>query len=310
MLAPLPVPSTNPSSAALEPAALGRVVIIANPISGRGRGARAAEELRAGLRRLGIEAEALSTSARGDVPRLLRSAGEGVGLVVAVGGDGTLSEVFQGLPDARIPVGLLPRGTANVLARTLKIPGEVSRAIECLVRARTQPIDVARVDGRLSHLVVGVGLDGAIVREVDAHRSGPITLWSYAGAALRALRRYRPVALSAILDGERFDGPCALVLVCNTPRYAGVLNLAPDARIDDGALEVYLFPTARIPELLAAGLRGLVSHLPGGAVALRRARSVRIEAAEPVPYQVDGDLGGTTPVAIELLPERYRLVVP
>jgi len=103
------------------------------------------------------------------------------------------------------------------------------------------------------------------------------------------------------------------VWVANTPKYADVLRLASGTRLDDGQWEVYLFPTARSSELVGAALRGLLLHLPGGPITMQRARRVRIEAVdarEPVPYQVDGDVGGVTPVELELLPERFRIVVP
>ena len=81
-------------------------------------------------------------------------------------------------------------------------------------------------------------------------------------------------------------------------------------RIDDGQFEVYLFPTAKLPELCAAFFRGVFRRLPGGAVTMRQARAVRVESDEPVPYQVDGDPGGVTPVELEVAPNQYRLIVP
>ena len=101
-----------------------------------------------------------------------------------------------------------------------------------------------------------------------------------------------------------------MVWIANTPKYAGVLRIARDTRLDDGLWEVYLFPTGQLGELLGAALRGLASGLPGGPITMRRARRVHIEAPEPVPYQVDGDLGGVTPVEVRLLDGRYRLIVP
>jgi diacylglycerol kinase family enzyme len=100
------------------------------------------------------------------------------------------------------------------------------------------------------------------------------------------------------------------VWIANTPKYADLLRFAPGQRFDDGLWEVYLFERGTVAELVGAAARGLVRQLPGGGVSLRRARSVRVESAEPVPYQVDGDLGGMTPLAFELLPQRFRLVVP
>lgn len=286
-----------------------RVAIVANPISGRGRGLAAAEALAAALARGGAEPELLRTAARGDAPRLLAAAGA-CDLVVAVGGDGTLSEVLGALGEARTPVGLLPMGTANVLAHELGLPTDPARAAEVLLAGRTRELDVARVGTRLAHLVVGVGFDGRAVHEVEARRRGPITKLAYLGASLRALRHHRAVPLRLTLDGEPLAERPGQVWIANTHRYADLLRLAPDARLDDGAWEVYLFARGTPLELLRAGLRGLLAHLPGGAVTLRRARRVRIEAEEPVPCQIDGDAGGTTPLELELLARRHRIVVP
>lgn len=286
-----------------------RAIVVANPISGRGRGARAAEELARGFTRRGIEVELLFTRARGDAPRLLASA-RPADLVIAVGGDGTLSEVLLGLHARATPVGLLPCGTANVLARALRLPRDPERALEVYLRGRTQGIDVARVGARLAHLVVGIGFDGRAVHAVEERRRGPITKAAYVGGFLRALARHKAVPLQVWLDGEELAQPVGMVWIANTAKYADLLNLSLETRLDDGSWEVYLFPTGSMPELLGAGLRGLVARLPGGGVSLRRARHVRVEAPEPVPCQIDGDHGGETPLVLELLEERFRILVP
>jgi diacylglycerol kinase (ATP) len=284
------------------------VLVVANPISGRGRGERAARELERALVRRGAEVELVLTQGRGHAVRIVAES-SAVDVVAVVGGDGTLSEVLQGLPSRATPVGLLPCGTGNVLASALRLPSAPEPAAESFLRGRIQELDVARVGARLSHLVVGVGFDAYAVQEVERRRRGPITKLAYVGALLRAFRRHRPVPLCVTLDGRVLPGTAGMVWVANTPKYAGVLRTARDTLLEDGLWEVYLFPTGRLGELLNAAARGLVASLPGGPITMERARSVRIEAAEPVLYQVDGDLGGTTPVEVTLLPERFRLVV-
>jgi diacylglycerol kinase (ATP) len=285
------------------------VLVIANPIAGRGRGERAAGELERALVRRGAGVELFLTRGRGDATRCAAQH-PGAELVIAVGGDGTLSEVLQGLPRRTTPVGLLPCGTGNVLGRALKLPMRPERAAEAFLKGRIQELDVARVGERLAHLVVGVGFDARTVQEVERRRRGPITKAIYVGATLQALRTHRPVPLRVWLDEDAAPHAAGMVWVLNTPKYADFLRGAPGTRVDDGQWEVYLFPTGRRGELLRAALRGWFAHLPGGAVEMRRACRVRIESEVPVPYQVDGDLGGSTPVAFEVLPERFRLVVP
>jgi YegS/Rv2252/BmrU family lipid kinase len=285
------------------------VRIVANPIAGRGRGEQAARALARILVRMGAEVELNLTAGRGEATTLASSAGR-ADLVIAVGGDGTLSEVLQGLRYPAQRVALLPCGTGNVLAKALDLPGDPERAARAFLAGRVQELDVARVGSRLSHLVVGVGFDAHAVQEVEARRSGPITKGVYVGALLRAFRHHRPVPLRVWIDGAELSYTAGMVWVANTPKYAGVLRVARDTRLDDGQWEVYLFPSGSLGELLCAAARGLFASLPGGPIRMRRARLVRIEAAEPVPYQVDGDSGGVTPVTVELLPERFRLVVP
>jgi len=286
-----------------------RVLLVANPISGRGRGLAAAETLARGFAERGTSAEVLRTAARGDAPRLLAAAGP-ADLVIAIGGDGTLSEVLSGLTDPRTPVGLLPMGTANVLAHALGLPRDPGAALELFLAGRVRELDVARVGARLAHLVVGIGFDAVVVREVEARRRGPITKLAYVGAALRSLRSYRPVPLRVWLDGEELAERPGLVWIANTLKFADLLRFAPGTALDDGRWEVYLFARGTVTELVAAAARGLVHHLPGGPVTRRQARAVRVEAAEPVAYQVDGDLGGVTPLAFELLPQRFRILAP
>ena len=303
-------PDASPEEARVHGAPYRRALVVANPISGRGQGGKAADELSEGLRRRGVAAETFRTTARGDAFTRLRSLEPEVDLVVAVGGDGTLREVIEGLVDPEIPIGILPFGTANVMASELGIPRDVHHNLEILFRKRVRAIDVARVNGHLSCLVTGIGIDALTIREIEAHRTGPITKWSYVEAVLRALARYRPPRLTVELDGEELDGAYGFLLVSNMVSYAGLLHLAEDARIDDGRFEIYLFPTGRITELATAFVRGLVRRLPGGAVEMRRAQKVRVAADPKVPYEVDGDLGGETPVEIEMAPNQYRLIVP
>jgi diacylglycerol kinase (ATP) len=288
-------------------------LIVANPIAGRGRGQRVALALAEGLRRRGVLADIHFTRARGDGRARVAEIGRDVDLVVAVGGDGTLREVLEGLPSPEVPVALVPAGTGNVLAAELGLPRrtrDAGRALEMILAGRTTLFDVGRVNGRLCLLACGVGLDALLVRQVDSRRHGPITRWHYVGALLRLLPRYRPPRLTVEIDGCAEPGPHGLVLIANTARYVQGLRLSPDRRLDDGRFEVYLFPDGGRRALIAAALRAWVAGLPGRGCTLHRARRVRVTGETPVPYQVDGDPGGETPMEFEVGPGQYRLIVP
>jgi len=314
--------AAHPDTALTEPAAAGaaqrladdapfrRALVVANPIAGRGKGENVALEVGEGLRRMGATAEVFARLGRADVRDWLHERSAEADLVVVVGGDGTLRDVLEGLVDARVPVGLLPMGTGNVFASELQLPRDVHRALEIFRARRTVELDVARVNGHLSFLVTGVGFDGLTVREFEARRNGPSRRWDYGPAVLRALKRYRPPRLSVEIDGRRLRQEYAVALVCNNQRYAGVLRLAPDSRLDDGLFEVYLMRNGSPLRLLASAARGLFAPLPGRNCELYRAHSVRVTSDEPVPYEVDGDYRGETPVKLDVAATQYRILVP
>ncbi|MFT7542462.1 MAG: diacylglycerol kinase (ATP) [Gammaproteobacteria bacterium] len=309
--APAQTPEGAPATT-LELRPYRRALVIANPISGRGLALRAANELRLGLEQSGVPTSLYETRAKRDAFSRLRTLDQSTDLVVAVGGDGTVGEVIDGLVDPEVHVGVLPFGTANVLAEEFELPRDVHHALEILRKKRVRHLDVAFANGQLSFLAVGIGIDGKIVREVERARTGPITKFAYLKAAARVLPSYKPPRLQVEVDGKEIKGEYGFVLVGNLQNYGGLFHLAPDASSDDGLLEAYLFPTGKRWELVRAFGRSIFGHLPGDGITMHRGRHVRVTSLdeEPTAVQVDGDSAGTTPVEVEMGPNRYRLIVP
>ena len=287
-----------------------RILVIANPIAGRGRARSAARELVEGLRTRGLEVDLHLTGESGDARRRVRCMDEGTDLVVSVGGDGTLGEVLDGLVDRSVPVAVLPLGTGNCLALDLSLPRDVDSLLDVIFRGRTRALDAAAANGHLSFLVAGVGLDARVAQELGSLRSGPITRWTWARAALRALRGYSPTELAVELDGELLPDPYAQVLVSNTLHYGGVFRLSGNYRVDDGQFEVYLFPRSHLLAMVGYALRGCVGLLPGGSCKMIRASRINITADEAVPCQVDGDYRTETPLEMEVTGRAFTLLVP
>jgi YegS/Rv2252/BmrU family lipid kinase len=302
--------ATRPAPALHSEAPFRRALVVANPIAGRGLGAKAALEMAVGLQRLGVPSETHLTTGRGDGRAAVRCMDPAIDLVVSIGGDGTLREVFDGLLQPEVAVCMVPLGTAIVLSLDLGLPRDVDRALEVIAGGRTATIDLGLSNGHVSFLVTGVGLDGLTVREVERTRSGPLTKWSYVRGAWRALQGYRPPQLEVEIDGERERGRFGLVLSSNVVNYGGFMRLSADRRLDDGLFEVYLFERGRRRDLAATALRGIVSRLPGGTVRMKRARRVRVDAPEPVAVQVDGDYRGETPLEFEVSSRQVRILVP
>ena len=272
-----------------------------NPIAGAGTGRALAADLRARLEARGHRVEVVERAGALGAPDR----------IVVVGGDGTLNDVVNALPDpGAIPVAQLALGTANMLARELHLP-RTPEGVAALVEADVvRRIDVGTANGRRFLMNASCGFDARVVEAIARRRRGSLGFRGYARPILEALRGYREPRLAVRIDG----GPphaAALAIVTNVRTYGGLFTLAQGARCDSGRLVACLFERARVRDLAriaAAGLTGRVGRLRG--VGFYEARALRIEAPEPVPVQVDGDWRGATPLEITVQPRVLPLLVP
>jgi YegS/Rv2252/BmrU family lipid kinase len=293
-----------------------RVLVVVNPVSGRGRSLRAAARFLDAFRAEGGIAEDFRTAAPGDGRRAAGEArGRGFDAVVAVGGDGTVNEVLNGLEGTGLPVAVVPAGTANVLARDLRIPFDAAGAARTAARGvpRVLDVGVARAAGagtRRFLCCAGAGLDGAVVLAVDRARRGGLGFRAWVGPLLRTVAAYGFAPLAVRVDGVP-AGPATLAVVCNTANYGGLFTLVPGADPGDGALDACLVDARgrrSFFRYLWGARRGTLLRQPD--VRSARGAAVLVESADPVPVQVDGDPFGTTPLEVSLLPGAARVLVP
>jgi diacylglycerol kinase (ATP) len=256
------------------------------------------------------------TRGPGHATTLAREAARaGVPLVVAVGGDGTLNEVVNGLVPLRqehpATVGALMTGRGRDACRNLGLLRDPRRAAGRLLDGRVveRDVGVARwpAGERLFLGWAGAGFDAAVAARAG-RRGGRL---AYLRALLTTLRDYQPVETMVSLDGvDTWAGPTASVVVCNGRSFGGGMRIAPAARADDGVLDVIRLGALGRTELarwLPTVFWG--GHLANPKVQTARAVRVRVVAAPPVPVQVDGELGAHTPLDVSILPRVLRLLV-
>jgi diacylglycerol kinase family enzyme len=283
------------------------VAILANPVAGRRALLGTVSGLMRELRGQGLK-PALCRR-REDLPALLQAAGPDVRCVVAAGGDGTLAEVLNRAPGW--PVALLPLGNENLVAQQFRVGRSGRKLARSIAAGCLQRLDLAQANGRRYSLMAGVGFDAAVVQRVATSRRGNINQLSYAWPIVDALRSYPFSAIDVAIDetGERLRG--AMVFVFNLPSYGLGLPIAPQARADDGWLDLCVFKRPgrwNLARYLLAVLAGLQEKLPD--FEHRRVRRVRLSSEQNMPVQTDGDAAGCLPVAIEVVPGALSLVVP
>lgn len=304
-----------------------RIAVIVNPAAGGGRMRRMWPAAEVALSRRFGQIEVAVTQRSGEARGLAADfARQGVELIIAAGGDGTASEVADGIltaaPDCRtIPdLALLPVGTGSDLARSLGHAGDFDVLAEAIATRPPRPLDAARVTYRLEdggeerrHFIniASLGISADIARAVNASSKRFLTgKLLFAVHTLRRLARYRGAGLTIRVNGEVvFSGKTALVAVANNHSFAGGMIIAPDARTDDGLLDVTIVRDAPRLRLISA-LRLVYdgSHRSLDLCSFHRGRDIEIEATgRPVGLEIDGETAGSTPVAIRILPQALRL---
>lgn len=291
-----------------------RMVLISKPPADEPEGA-VLESVLSRVRADGHDVRSRITRGRGDAEVYARGAANGgADMVLAMGGDGTINEVVNGLAAGahRPRLGILPAGTANDFARGLGLPLDLLSAVDVVLGGTTRSVDVARVNDRC-FINVSTGGFGTDATRGAAPRAkkllGPL---AYALAGARRLRAFRPTTAAFTLDGEPlYEGRFAFFAVGNAWRTGGGTRVTPRAERADGALDVVIVGDVGRVELLALlpDLRA-GRHLESPDVLYVRGRSLRVSASSPLRVNVDGEPISGERLQYGVLEESLEVMVP
>jgi diacylglycerol kinase (ATP) len=293
---------------------LTRVLLIANPASRRG--GRFVEDARRAITDGGATCDVILTERAGHAREISESRGRDYDLVFALGGDGTAMEVAGALAGTSIPIGVLPGGTGNLLARALGVSRDIRRAVPELLTGRVRQIDLGVVLGHRFAVAAGVGIDAAMVAETPAWMKRRLGVLAYTiiatKAALRAVLLRRFFLARVEVDGEIIERRAAAVLFAN---FGAILEdriaFGPDIEVDDGFLDCCIFSPSNLYDALRIMWRVTRRDFrPDSALLYRKGKRFRLETVPVLPLQADGELLGVTPVDITVEPLAAHLLVP
>lgn len=306
------------------------VLIAANPNSGARSNTARVAELREALTSAGfccrvessldaLQAECLRLDANGELCA-----------VVSAGGDGTISALANRLPQ-HIALLIFPLGTENLLAKHLSITGDITQAREILKSPALLQLDIGSANGKLFLVMLSCGFDAEVVRQMHRVRQGHINRWSYTRPILRSLKQYsfpqidfqaEPATASKWAAAHSRTRPeasqAAWLFLFNVPRYAASLNFCPQADPSDGQLDLCTFRKPGVVFGLGYLMRlwlGTHQRMQG----FQHQHCSRLQIPAPlnasgqtldVPFQIDGDPGGSLPLEVEVLPRRLTLLAP
>jgi diacylglycerol kinase (ATP) len=304
-------------------------LFILNPIAGNGRAHGLAPRIEAWMAERGIDGRLLETRERGHAERLAAAATDlGHDRVIAVGGDGTIQEVLNGLmatglgPDGGVPVlGIVPAGRGNDVARSVGLPpGDPIGSLPVAVGEATQPLDVGRASDeggavRYFGAAGGVGFDAQVAWTMAFNRKA----WmrgeaGYFLATLNELRRFRNRDLRVTLRGDDrdrvVDQRCLFIAFANGPYYGGGMQICPEASTNDGWLDICVVGDLSRFEALRE-LPGIYQarHVKNPKVEIVQVRSLRIEGDAVTRVHLDGEPFGGLPLEVSVLPGAVRVAV-
>jgi diacylglycerol kinase (ATP) len=296
-------------------------VFLVNPAAENGAAGRRWPELAHRAAGLGLRGDALLSERPGQLADLARGAArDGAKLLVAVGGDGTVNEIANGIAALDVELAVIPRGTGWDFVRTYGIPRRLEQAVEVALHGRTREVDLGRAryrawDGAeresLFANIASAGMSGAIAKRANETSKAMGGKASYLWATLAVFARWRNDEVRVRVDGEEHVGRMHDVVVANGRYFGGGMKICPDAEPDDARFDVLLIGDLTKRDLLLTlpkTYRG--THLPHPKATMLRGASVEIETPEPLPVELDGEQPGTTPVRFEIVPRALRLKTP
>lgn len=300
------------------------VAVIINPVSGGappGAARTRAELALSTVERHGDRAEVFVTERPGHARELAKAAvRRGVRLVLAWGGDGTVNEVASALAFDDVPLGLVPAGSGNGLASELGVSRKPEDAIRDALAAEPRPMDLGEIGGRLFVNVAGVGIDAYVAAEFNHAGNVRRGFVGYVRVSSRALLTYAPASyrIHAGADnpaGERdsgWDVRAIIVTVANGPQFGNNARIAPNAKFDDGLLDlVVVEETSRLQTLrhVPKLFGGHAERVPG--YSARRIRRATIESERPMVFHVDGEpVQGGTSLKVRVHPAALLVLAP
>src|SRR5215218_3940216 len=281
---------------------LRKATLISNPKTGRyALRRRPVEELVAQLESLGVKVDLRLTHGPGDATGIAaRAARNGSSDVIVAGGDGTINEAIQGLAGTKARLAIIPRGTANVLARELGLPLDEEHALKIVAEGKSRQIylglaiDETTQESRHFVLMAGIGLVAAVVRRVQPSWKKRIGKGAFWISGLSHLATWNPRPFTLDIEGQNYTATFAAI--GNGARYGGDLAITPGARLDQREFEICIIKTTsrlRYLHLLSYAMR---NGMPRDKPEVRFVNAVSVKAHGDAQVQVDGELIGALPM--------------
>jgi diacylglycerol kinase (ATP) len=285
--------------------------LIANPAARRGNTRLIISRTLELFAKRGVSYDLELTAGPKEAGMIARAACRDYDVIVAIGGDGTVNEVVQGMVFSHTPLGLIPGGTGNDFVRSLRIPNRLEQAVDIVLAGQTRTIDVGKINDTYFANNIGFGFDAAVNITTYGMSGGAGGLSLYLRALVRTLGKYRPVQLTIAMNGRTIDQETFLLSIGNGTTCGGGFKLTPHAKLDDQLLDVTLIRPLPLASLLwhfPKVFLGTIDRVSYASV--ERTAELIITSNGPVPIHVDGEIfpGNATTYKVSMIPRALTVI--
>ncbi len=286
-----------------------RALLLVNRQSRQGQ--KRLSEVMSCLVEQGFELIAASAENPQDFSEIIQRYQHQVDLVIVGGGDGTLNAAVDTLVETNLPLGILPLGTANDLARTLKIPNSLPEASKVIAKGELRRIDLGEVNGKYFFNVASLGLSVKITQRLTKEVKRRWGIFAYAFTALKVIWESRPFSAEIRLSDQSIKVKTVQIAIANGRYYGGGMTVAPNAMIDDQRLDLYSLEIKHwweIIPLLPRMRQG--QHINARNVRSLQAQEIQVYTRKPRPINTDGEITTYTPANFRVVPKAVAVFVP
>lgn len=286
--------------------------IVANPVAGRGRVGKLLPQIRQLFDQHNLKYEIALTEAPGHGTALAKEAADkGWDNVIAIGGDGTMNEVLNGIMGTPASMGFVPLGTGNDLARSLGIPLDMKEAVTILAQGRTTAMDIGKDRDGYFGIILGLGFPSDVMHHVNTTKNIFRGSLAITASIIQVVNKLQPYPVHIELDDGKLDTTVMGIFILNTRFTGGGLQIAPDAKYDDGILDVVIMHQMSKLDFLSTLPKAYQGkHLSNPRCELFQTKTIKVTTAEPMRKLFDGNVFGSSPVDAQVMPEALKIWVP
>ncbi|ABR50853.1 diacylglycerol kinase, catalytic region [Alkaliphilus metalliredigens QYMF] len=283
---------------------------IVNPVSGKNKGKKVMVLVEEVLKKKNVDYQLYVTNKPGEAQFLASQASrEKYDVIVAIGGDGTIHEVLNGMIHSKKKLGIIPAGTGNDLAKSLNYPTNVEQALETVLNGHTRKIDIGRINGNYFINFASIGLDALIAEEANKMKKLYSSRYTYVLAVLKGIIVFKSPTIKVLIDGKEQKREIMLLAICNGAYYGGGMKIAPTADVADGYLDVCLIrKMSKLKLLFLFPTIFTGNHVKYKEVEFYRGKKVEVSSQSKFKFNADGEVKDHLPTTVEIIEKGIEII--